>query len=156
MSYGAAIMPRPLSGAAKSGRAVKERAIQTLKKELTYDEKTFFVAVKSGQPNWAVMVFEGIEKLPAIQSKVANIRKVGAKKRAGLLPSPAPARNTRGDSICWWRRDRDEDDFNLRRDHAMVVNVPSFCHHCPSAPVLSLLPRAYYLVFFYCFSRFSL
>ncbi|MBI4524603.1 MAG: hypothetical protein HY695_12415 [Deltaproteobacteria bacterium] len=65
--------------------AARERAIETLKKELTNDEKTFLVSVKSGQPNWGVMGIEGIEKLPAIQWKLANNRKVGAKKRAELL-----------------------------------------------------------------------
>ena len=63
----------------------RERAIETLKKDLTDDEKTFLVSVKSGQPNWEVMGIEGIENLPAIQWKVANVRKIGLKKRGELL-----------------------------------------------------------------------
>ncbi len=52
---------------------------------MTDDEKIFLVSLKAGQPNWSVMDIEGIEKLPAIQWKLANIRKVRAKKRAELL-----------------------------------------------------------------------
>ena len=63
----------------------REAVIETLKKELTDDERTFLVSVKSGQPNWGVMGIEGIEKLPAIQWKLMNIRKISVKKRAELL-----------------------------------------------------------------------
>ena len=63
----------------------RERAIETLKKDLTDDEKTFLVSVKSGQPNWDVIGMKGIETLPAFQWKLANILKVGTKKRAELL-----------------------------------------------------------------------
>ena len=62
-----------------------ETIIETLRKELTDDEKAFLVSVKSGQPNWDVMGMKGLEKLSAIQWKLANILKVGAKKRAELL-----------------------------------------------------------------------
>lgn len=65
--------------------AARERAVEILKKDLTDDEKTFLVSVKSGQPNWSVLGIKGIEKLPAIQWKLANIRKIGTKKRAELL-----------------------------------------------------------------------
>ncbi len=65
--------------------AARERAIEVLKKDLTDDEKTFLVSVKSGQPNWSVLGIKGIENLPAIKWKLANIRKIGAKKRAELL-----------------------------------------------------------------------
>jgi predicted nucleotidyltransferase component of viral defense system len=65
--------------------AARERAIETLRKELTDNEKAFLVSLKSGQPNWDVMGMKGIETLPAIQWKLANILKVGAKKRAELL-----------------------------------------------------------------------
>jgi predicted nucleotidyltransferase component of viral defense system len=65
--------------------AARERAIETLRKELTDNEKAFLVSLKSGQPNWDVMGMKGIETLPAIQWKLANILKVDAKKRAELL-----------------------------------------------------------------------
>lgn len=65
--------------------AARETVIERLKKELTQDEKTFLVSLKAGEPNWSVMGIEGIEKLPAIQWKLANIRKISVKKRAELL-----------------------------------------------------------------------
>lgn len=65
--------------------AARDTLIETLKKELTDDEKEFLVSIKSGEPNWGVMGIKGIEKLPAIQWKLANVRKIGAKKRAELL-----------------------------------------------------------------------
>ncbi len=65
--------------------AAREALIETLKKDLTGDEKTFLVSLKAGQPNWSVMGIEGIEKLPAIRWKLMNIRKISVKKRAELL-----------------------------------------------------------------------
>jgi predicted nucleotidyltransferase component of viral defense system len=65
--------------------AAREMLIETLKKELTHDEKTFLVSIKSGEPNWHVMGIEDIEKLPAIQWKLANIRKISIKKHSELL-----------------------------------------------------------------------
>lgn len=63
----------------------RETVIETLKKELTDDEKTFLVSLKAGQPTWSVMGIKGIEKLPAIQWKLTNIRKMSTKKHAELL-----------------------------------------------------------------------
>ena len=65
--------------------AAREALIETLKKDLTGDEKTFLVSLKAGEPNWSVMGIEGIEKLPAIQWKLMNIQKISVKKRAELL-----------------------------------------------------------------------
>jgi hypothetical protein len=65
--------------------AAREKLIETLKKELTDDEKTFFVSIKSGEPNWSVLGLKGIEKLPALQWKLINIQKLSAKKRGELL-----------------------------------------------------------------------
>jgi len=65
--------------------AAREALIETLKKELTDDEKTFLVSIKSGEPNWSVMGLKGIEKLPALQWKLLNIQKMSTKKRGELL-----------------------------------------------------------------------
>ncbi len=65
--------------------AARDVLIETLRKELTDDEKTFLVSLKAGKPNWSSMTIGGIEKLPGIQWKLANIQKIGAKKRAQLL-----------------------------------------------------------------------
>lgn len=65
--------------------AARETLVKTLTKELTDDEKTFLVSIKSGEPNWSVMGIKGIEKLPAIHWKLANIKKITAKKQKELL-----------------------------------------------------------------------
>ncbi len=65
--------------------AARDVLIETLRKELTDDEKTFLVSLKAGKPNWSSMAIGGIEKLPGIRWKLANIQKIGAKKRAQLL-----------------------------------------------------------------------
>jgi predicted nucleotidyltransferase component of viral defense system len=65
--------------------AARETLIETLKKELTDDEKTFLISIKSGEPNWSVMGIEGIENLPALQWKLLNIQKMSTKKRGELL-----------------------------------------------------------------------
>ena len=65
--------------------AARDVLIETLRKDLTDDEKTFLVSLKAGKPNWSSMAIGGIEKLPGIRWKLANIQKIGAKKRAQLL-----------------------------------------------------------------------
>jgi hypothetical protein len=65
--------------------AARETAIETLRKQLTADERTFLISVKSGEPNWSVMGLKDIEKLPALQWKLFNIQQMTAKKRGELL-----------------------------------------------------------------------
>jgi predicted nucleotidyltransferase component of viral defense system len=65
--------------------AARETLIETLKKELTDDEKAFLISLKEGQPRWNLMSLEGIEKLPAIQWKLMNIRKMNKTKHAESL-----------------------------------------------------------------------
>jgi predicted nucleotidyltransferase component of viral defense system len=59
--------------------AAREKLIETLKKDLTDDEKRFLVSIKSGEPNWSVMGIEGIKNLPALQWKLFNIQKMSSK-----------------------------------------------------------------------------
>jgi predicted nucleotidyltransferase component of viral defense system len=63
----------------------RDTVIETLRKELTAEERTFLISIKSGEPNWSVMGLKDIEKLPALQWKLFNIRKMRAKKRGELL-----------------------------------------------------------------------
>lgn len=46
-------------------------AIQT---QLTDKDKKFLISVKSAEPNWALLGLEGVEKLPAVQWKLRNLR----------------------------------------------------------------------------------
>ena len=48
---------------------------------LDTDEKTFLLSMKSGDPDWAVLGIEGLERMPALQWKLLNIRKMDTRKR---------------------------------------------------------------------------
>lgn len=50
--------------------------IAMLKKELTQNERKFLLSIKEGAPQWDLLGVPGIEKLPAIQWKLANIKKM--------------------------------------------------------------------------------
>ena len=63
----------------------REALIQTVKNTLTDNEKAFLISLKEGQPKWNLMGIEGIEKLPAVQWKLKNIRNMSGKKRAESL-----------------------------------------------------------------------
>lgn len=55
---------------------VREKMIATLKAGLTQDERKFLVSPKEGNPNWDLLGVVGVDKLPAIQWKLANIKKM--------------------------------------------------------------------------------
>ncbi len=63
----------------------RDALIGLLRKNLTDSEKTFLVSLQSGEPDWDVMGINGIENLPAIRWKLANIKKIGTKKGTELL-----------------------------------------------------------------------
>lgn len=65
--------------------AAREELIATLKRDLTQDERVFLVSLKEGQPNWALMSIQGMEKLPAIRWKLMNIQRMSKKKRIESL-----------------------------------------------------------------------
>lgn len=63
----------------------RDRFITKLKKELTKDEKNFLISLKRGEPDWSLLEVSNIEKLPALQWKLMNIKKMKAEKRAEQL-----------------------------------------------------------------------
>jgi hypothetical protein len=65
--------------------AARETLVEILRKELTNDEREFLVSLKAGQPKWNLMEIEGLEKLPAVQWKLTNIKKIPATKQKELL-----------------------------------------------------------------------
>jgi predicted nucleotidyltransferase component of viral defense system len=65
--------------------AARDTLIETLRKELTNEEREFLVSLKAGQPKWNSLGIAGIEKLPAVQWKLMNIKKISAKKQKELL-----------------------------------------------------------------------
>ena len=63
----------------------RERLIARLKTDLTDAEKKFLISVKEGRPDWDLMGLPGIERLPAIQWKLQNIRKMNKAKHQDQL-----------------------------------------------------------------------
>jgi molecular chaperone DnaK (HSP70) len=63
----------------------RERYIKQLKNELTKSEKNFLISLKRGQPDWDLLEIPNIEKLPALQWKLINIRKMKPVKRDKAL-----------------------------------------------------------------------
>ena len=65
----------------KELKAVQKRLPPKLLSSLDTDEKTFLLSMKSGEPDWAVLGIEGLERMPALQWKLLNIRKMDTRKR---------------------------------------------------------------------------
>lgn len=64
---------------------VRERLVSTISKELTGKERQFLVSIKSGEPQWDLLEIDGIDKLPALQWKLTNIRKMPKEKHKEAL-----------------------------------------------------------------------
>jgi len=63
----------------------RENLIETVRKELTNDERAFLISLKEGQPKWSLMGIKGIEHLPAVQWKLKNIQRMSRKKHVEAL-----------------------------------------------------------------------
>ena len=61
------------------------RLIALLKKDLSGAEKSFLVSLKEDAPDWNLLSVSGADKLPAIQWKLQNIRKMNEGKRREQL-----------------------------------------------------------------------
>lgn len=65
--------------------AVRERLVAEIETGLTPAEKDFLVSIKQGEPQWGLLGLPGIDKLPALQWKLSNIRKMDKAKQAEML-----------------------------------------------------------------------
>ncbi len=63
----------------------RNKLISMIRKELTDNEKSFLLSMKNGEPEWGLMGIEGIDKLPALQWKLLNIKQMSAKKHRESL-----------------------------------------------------------------------
>jgi hypothetical protein len=52
---------------------------------LTDSERRFLLSIKQGKPGWSLLPFEGLDKWPAIQWKLHNIRQMGARSHKKAL-----------------------------------------------------------------------
>jgi len=64
---------------------VREKLIKELLDTLTVNEKKFLLSVKLGEPDYNLMPFKHLERLPALQWKVMNVRKMEKSKRTDML-----------------------------------------------------------------------
>lgn len=66
-------------------KEARELYINKLKKDLTDKERRFLLSLKQGEPEWDLLGIPGIDKLPAIQWKLQNIRKIKKEKHTQYL-----------------------------------------------------------------------
>ena len=66
-------------------RQIQKIFADTLVGSFDDDEKKFLVSVKQGEPEWTRLGIAHLDRLPAIQWKLINIRKMGPKNRAVAL-----------------------------------------------------------------------
>jgi predicted nucleotidyltransferase component of viral defense system len=59
----------------------RENLIQKIKRSLTNNEKEFLLSLKLTKPKWDLLEIPNIEKLPGIQWKLMNLKKMSAEKR---------------------------------------------------------------------------
>ncbi len=59
----------------------RRELVAQLAPSLDVNERQFLLSMKSGEPDWAVLGIEGLERMPALQWKLLNIRKMDTRKR---------------------------------------------------------------------------
>lgn len=63
----------------------RDGLVKTIKEGLTDAERQFILSIKKGEPDWTLIGFEGVERLPAIQWKLLNIKKMDKGKHKQAL-----------------------------------------------------------------------
>jgi len=52
---------------------------------LTGNERRFLLSIKQGEPDWTLLPFEGLDRWPAIQWKLHNIRQMSERMHKAAL-----------------------------------------------------------------------
>lgn len=60
----------------------REELIKAVRKGFTKEERRFLISFKEGNPAWDMLGIEGVDKLPAVQWKLANLAKMDRKKHS--------------------------------------------------------------------------
>lgn len=63
----------------------RKTLIKKIQKDLSKNERNFILSVKSGNPDYSLLPFKNIDKLPAVQWKLINIKKMDKKKHVAML-----------------------------------------------------------------------
>ena len=61
---------------------VRKSLVRRITEGLSPDERRFLLSLKHGEPEWDLLGFDGLERLPALQWKLTNIRRMDPRKRA--------------------------------------------------------------------------
>ena len=64
---------------------VRSRLLERLAQLFTDDDARFLLSFKQGEPDWSLFPVQGVDQLPAVMWKLANIRKMGAEKHGQAL-----------------------------------------------------------------------
>ena len=59
-----------------------KKLIKTIKEGLKENDRKFLVSFKEGKPDWKLLGIQGVDKLPAVQWKLANLAKMDRKKHS--------------------------------------------------------------------------
>ena len=54
----------------------RARLVKAIREDMTDKERRFILSVKKGDPDWELIKLEGVDRLPAVQWKLLNIRKM--------------------------------------------------------------------------------
>lgn len=63
----------------------REKLIETIHSQLTNNEKEFLLSIKEGEPRYDLMPFQNLDKLPALNWKLKNIKLMDSKKHNHML-----------------------------------------------------------------------
>ena len=59
---------------------VRKTLVEEINKRITDDERTFLISFKEGRPKWELLGIDGVEKMPAVQWKLYNVKKMDPAK----------------------------------------------------------------------------
>ncbi len=77
---------------------VQSRLLERLAQLFTGDDARFLLSFKQGEPDWSLFPVQGVDQLPAVMWKLANIRKMGPEKHGQAFEALAEAlRELRGE-----------------------------------------------------------
>ncbi|MGQ0547582.1 MAG: nucleotidyl transferase AbiEii/AbiGii toxin family protein [Betaproteobacteria bacterium] len=65
--------------------AARESLIDALRAGLTGAEKDFLLSLKKGEPDWNLLGLDGVERLPGVQWKLLNVRRMSAARQQEML-----------------------------------------------------------------------
>lgn len=66
---------------------IRERLIRGIREALDDRQRRFLISFKTGEPDWSLLGYAEAERLPAVQWKLTNVKRMTASKRESSLAS---------------------------------------------------------------------